>query len=267
MSAFDIREVTPYITFFGPIAGFIAIWDFLLRDVHKAKVWAGIVSLARLGRHPVSIAFYGFVTLASTAMTIAILSISGIAASKSDGGPAIIGLKSSAPLLLAVILKILVFDYFLALKSFVVVRVLGGARKKVAENGGKGKKAALVFGALFVAYDIYFTALITAAFLNWSEAFQSVHVGSNTASVPAAIKPAVDFFDSINFMAKESVQKSFYALNGTLLMYSALLISATTDGVVRHLNVEDIKKNIFKILAATLVFCVLVVALARHVSE
>lgn len=264
MSTFNIRDVTPYITFFGPIAGFIAIWDFLLRDVHKATVWDGVVSLARLGRRPVSLAFYGFVTLASAVMTIAILSISGIAASKSAGGSAIIGLKSSAPLLLAVILKILVFDYFLALKSFAVVRVLGGTRKKVVENGGKGTRAALVFGALFIAYDIYFTAVITASFLNWSEVFQSVHVGSNATNVPAAIKPAVDFFDSINFLAKESVQKSFYALNGTLLMYGALFISAVTDGVVRYLNVEDIKKNVFKILAAGLVFLVLVVAVARH---
>lgn len=265
MPFFEIKEITPYITFFGPIAGFLAIWDYLLRDSHKARVWDAIVSLAQLGRNPFSLAFYGFVTLSSVFMTVGILSVSGIAAAKSDGGSVADALKSSGPLLLAVVLKIVLFDYVLAVKSYAIVGALSVGKQRLAENQGKGMSGLIVCGAALVAYDIYFTAAITALFLNWSEMFQTRHI--NDPLIAEAVKPAVDFFDSMNFMAKETLSKSFYALNGALLMYASLLISAMTRGAITHLNVEDIKKNIFKVLAAAMVFCVLIVAVARHLSQ
>lgn len=263
MINFDIKEITPYVTFFGPIAGFIAIWDYLLRDSHKSKVWDGIVSIAQLGKRPLSFAFYGLITVTSVAMTIAILSISGIA-SKSESGSIIIGLKSSGPILLAVILKIVLFDYILALKSFSLVEFLISSGK---DSNGKYGKSTITLGCLIVVCDLFLTGFLTGFFMNFSEAFQTRHINNNTASIPAVVQPAIDFFDSISLMVKESIRKSFYALNGTLIMYVSLLISAITEGVVKYLNIEDIKKNIFKILAAVLVFAVLVVAVARHFSD
>jgi hypothetical protein len=47
-------------------------------------------------------------------------------------------------------------------------------------------------------------------------------------------------------MAKDTLQNSFYALNGTLIMYIALGFSAAARGTVVHLNVKGITDNIFE---------------------
>jgi hypothetical protein len=85
-------------------------------------------------------------------------------------------------------------------------------------------------------------------------------------SIPPGVAEALGFFDAINFIAKDTVQNSFYALNGTLIMYVALGFSAAARGTVAHLNVKGITDNIFKIIAAVGAFCVLVVAVSRHIA-
>lgn len=257
----DLRDITPLITAFGPLALFIGIFDWLLREHHKAKLFNFFVRSAQLGSNPFSFGFYGFVVVCSVLFTFAILSINGSIGFLTGSAETSTWKESSAPILIAVVFKVLVWDYLLALKSFAVGTAL---RSEITSNNGQRKPAiASVPGAIFVLLDLLFTVMLTRAVLNSWEVFQNLHKDS----VPEKISDALGFFDSVNFFAKDTIKNSFYILNGSLLMYITMLLSAAARGTVAHLNVEDIQKNICKIIAAFGVFGIFVVSVSRRLAS
>lgn len=258
----NLWEITPYIAVFGPIAAVIAVFDFLLHDRHKAKVFDFIVSLAQVGRHPVSLAFYGLTVLASLAFTFAIISINGALEAIASDSRSTIGFRSSGPILLAVFLKIVIWDYLVGLKSFAVIRGLQVIWMRIPQYMKLRRLRFGISASLLVLVDLFITAVMTGAFLNWWEIFQSGQLAAGE-QIHWAPKPVVSFFDELNFMVKESIEKSFYVLNGSLFMYAVLALAAMAEGVVTHLNVDSIKNHIFRIFSASSVFLVLIVAATR----
>lgn len=257
----DLKDITPLITAFGPLALFIGMFDWILRDHHKERLFNFFVRSAQLGSKPLSFGFYGFVVVCSAIFTFAILSINGSIGVLTKSAESATWKESSAPILIAVVFKVLVWDYFLALKSFVVGTAL---RAEITTRKGTRKPAiASIPGAIFVLLDIIVTVMLTRAVLNWWEVKQALHEDA----VPQKIADALGFFDSVNFFAKDTIKNAFYILNGSLVMYLAMLLSAAARGTVAHLNVDDIRKNICKIIAGFGVFGVFVVAVSRQLAS
>jgi len=259
----ELREITPYLTIYGPVAAVIVILDYVLTEPQKTATWNKIVAIARIGERPVSLAFYGLTTFVSCTFTLLILSIGGFAqAQGADGSSVLILLKSSGPILVAVFLKIVLIDYILAIKTFYFVRSFERASAEVLANGKISRSMNTMSAVVLIVCDLMLTGIITAGFINWAELFQA----SQMKEVHTLTKPAAEFFDTLNFMAQETIQKSFYALNGSLQMYLALLVAATATGAIKHLNVSGITNNLFKLIAAFLGLFILVIAVARVTS-
>jgi len=256
----DLREITPLLTAFGPIAAVIIVFDFILKEQQKSKLLNFLLRIAQIGSRPLSFAFYGLVVASSTLLTLGIISINGFIEVLTKQSERPTGLReASAAIVVAIVFKILVLDYLLALKSFVLLRLL---RTHVDTERGPRRVLGTIPGMIAVFLDFFVTVMVTERALHWWQIFQTKHENS----IPHGVAEALGFFDSINFIAKDTVQNSFYALNGTLIMYAALGFSAAARGTVAHLNVKGITDNIFKIIAAVGAFFVLVVAVSRHIA-
>jgi hypothetical protein len=241
------------------IAG--ALLDYVVRDKHKSRVFDKLISIARVGSQPLSLAFYGLVTLVSVFFTVVVLWLNAKFHPPTGGAESdLVGLKSAAPILLAVVIKILCGDYLLALKSSYILREISGDWGTAKGKSTNRKWAFIIFSALVISVDLLLTCFLTEAFLNWGEFFQTKHLNNIDAGWATSIR---NFFDSIDLVAKDAIQKSFYVLNGSLLMYLCALASLAATGTISHLNVKEMKKHIFKIIAGSGILLVLVVALVR----
>jgi hypothetical protein len=258
----DLREITPLLTAFGPVAALIIVCDYILKEHQKSALFNFFLRVAQIGSRPLSFAFYGLVVVvaSSTLLTLGIISINGFIEVLTKQSERPTGLReASAAIVIAIVFKILVLDYVLALKSFVLLRLL---RVHVDTQRGPRRVLGTIPGMIAVFLDFFVTVMLTERALHWWQIFQTKH----ETSIPRGVAEALGFFDSINFMAKDTVQNSFYALNGTLIMYVALGFSAAARGTVAYLNIKGITDNIFKIIAAFGAFFVLVVAISRHIA-
>ncbi|PYI93292.1 MAG: hypothetical protein DME97_06020 [Verrucomicrobia bacterium] len=256
----DLRDITPLLTAFGPIAALIIVFDYILTEHQKSKLFNLFVKVAQIGSKPLSFAFYGLVVICSTLLTLGIISINGFIEILTKQSERPTGIReASAAIVIAIAFKILVWDYLLALKSFVLLRLL---RVHIETKRGPRRVLGTIPGMIAVFLDFFVTVMLTERVLHWWQLFQMRHENS----IPPGVAEALGFFDAINFIAKDTVQNSFYALNGTLIMYVALGFSAAARGTVARLNVKGITDNIFKIIAAVGAFCVLVVAVSRHIA-
>src|SRR5438067_1310806 len=256
----DLRDITPLLTAFGPIAALIIVFDYILTEHQKSKLFYLFVKVAQIGSMPLSFAFYGLVLICSTLLTLSIISINGFIEILTKQSERPTGIReASAAIVIAIAFKILVWDYLLALKSFVLLRLL---RVHIETKRGPRRVLGTIPGMIAVFLDFFVTVMLTERVLHWWQLFQMRHENS----IPPGVAEALGFFDAINFIAKDTVQNSFYALNGTLIMYVALGFSAAARGTVARLNVKGITDNIFKIIAAVGAFCVLVVAVSRHIA-
>src|SRR5260221_9243581 len=199
----SVTEITPYLTVFAPVAGVIVIMDYVIRDGIKGRIRDQVIYLAQVGTRPRSLAFYGLVVLLSLLFSILIVSINGtletIKEHENSMSPAI---KSAGPLLIAVFLKILIWDYLMAYKSSLFWNSL-------RSSGGKNWMA-IIANSFVVICDLYVTAVLTAGFLNL---FDLTHMKDLNAATPSPIKSLAEFFDSKNFAFEKSIQKSFYFFN------------------------------------------------------
>jgi hypothetical protein len=259
----DVREITPYLTFFGPLAAVIAAFDYILTDSQKERLFGRLVSVANIAYYPCTFAFYGLTTIFSVAATSAIIVIGGLA-QQSEGAGILSMLKSSFPLLLAMIFKILTLDYMLALKSLSVAKSFStnsGLRENLT---GKSRHMMRLLAAFVILIDLIITGFITGVVINWWEIVQASNLPTE---MPKAMRPAADFFDEFNSLATGTIQNSFYALNGSLLAYAMLGVAQLANGMSTRLNITEMKKNVCKIIATFLVFIVFVVAIARGVTS
>jgi hypothetical protein len=257
----DFRDITPLITAFGPVAAVIVVMDYVFRENQKAQLFNFFVRIAQVGSKPLSFGFYFVVTISSVLLTLGIISINGFIEILTKRSLHPTGVReATAAILIAVTFKILVWDYLLALKSYALLRGLGS---RIQTKRGMRRAIATVPGLIAIFLDFFLTIILTERVFHWWQVFQSSHQDA----VPPRLAEALGFFDAVNFMAKDTMQNSFYALNGTLIMYLAMGLSAAARGTVAHLNVKGITDNIFKIIASMGAFVVLVVAIARHVAE
>ncbi len=185
MSLNDLRQITPYLTIFGIFAALLACMDFVVPDSGKGRIFCGIASAAQIATKPFSFAYYGFVTIASIFLTVAIISIAGLGETNLARTSALVAAKSSGPLIFALVLKILIFDYILAIQAFLLVRIL--ATKNVARWFLERPPLRWTFIVTYISADLYFTGILTAAFLNWWEIFQTLHAPTLAAKVPSGL--------------------------------------------------------------------------------
>ena len=261
----DFSVTKSCLTFAGVLMVVGTLLDYALRDSHKSSVLEKLISIARVGSQPLSLAFYGLVTLVSVFFTIVVLTLNArfhppIGWVESS----FIGLTSTAPILLAVIAKILCGDYLLALKSSCLLRLIANTWQ-VLRTGTRLARWRFVFlCAALVLTDLFLTGFLTEKLLNWGEVFQSKHVNTINTTWANAIRDLVDSFDIV---IKDAIQRAFYLLNGSLVMYACSLASTVAVSTAKHLNVEEMKKHIFKVIAGSGILLTFVVALARDIAN
>lgn len=206
---YNLNDIAPYLLLAAPLLG--GLLDFALREEHKIKAFDKITSVAQIGERPFSLAFFGLMVVVSIYFTFLIISLNGMfqmISGNSDN--AIIGVKSAAPIVLAIAAKIIIWDYLLALKSFFIFQSLRSSLWKVRREVRVINLGSLTFAGLVIAVDLYFTALITSVFLRMGEAFQSEHVTAPTNDVVSpTVHQVISFFDMFNIVAKESIEYSF----------------------------------------------------------
>lgn len=258
----EIRDITPYVTVFGPVAGIIVLGDYVLKSTYKARLWGKLSSVSRVGVQPLSLAFYGFVVLASAGFTLMILTANGIAQVAHGLGAPIDTLKSLGPILVPTLLKILVLDYLFALKSYALLRILWRVPSRISANSNSHVETTILSSLLFLA-DLVVTAGLTSELFQSGERLQATYI---TPRLEEALRlPSLQqFFDSVSLVAKSAIQSSFYLLNGTFALYLALLVALGVGRLSPLVDEEGGKNNVCKIIAAIFTLLVLIVAFTRE---
>src|SRR5690606_29617627 len=126
--------------------------------------------------------------------------------------------------------------------------------------------AFLITGTV-IAIDLYLTAVLTAGFLRMGEVFQMEYVAGPVMASESSfslIQIVEDFFDAFNFMIREAVESSFYILNGSLVMYPALVFSRASQGAFSMLDAYSIKKKIFTFIFGLIALTHIVISLVRY---
>jgi len=262
----NVSDITPYLGVFAPIAGGLAVLDYILTAETKKRVCELISGLAKIGRRPLTKGFYVVSLVVSVVSTIIILVASGVFSTLVERGwEPLSVLKSSGPLVLAIILKILAWDYILALKSALFVQSFQRYVLETPEaKRPKGGHYAAMFG-LLIFWDIIFSAILTGGFLYYAEHFQSLHGDAVTAS-PIFPRSVAAFFDEFSFVAKNAIEKSFYALNGSLLFFGTYGLAYVIDRFGGRIDSSQLQKNVFKIIAAFTSLIVLITVMSYNLA-
>lgn len=258
----DIREITPWLALYTPIGGTLAVTDFVLREHHKEKVFNAMLRIAEAGKKPLSAKCYVAVVSFSAVFTAAIIFLNGLVhylTGESDSST--IGLKSIAPILIGIIFKIVIFDYLLVLKTHFLLWL---ARQSYNRGGSPSIKLTRCVDTIIFFCDFIFSALATGFVIKWWESRQLDLLDSSSKQISDI--PGLSFFDQLSFLVQDSSERAFYALNGTLIIYMLMIFSSISRGITSHLNTEEIKKNVFKIIAAFGAFIVLIVATCRTLA-
>jgi hypothetical protein len=180
-------------------------------------------------------------------------------------GPSLNALKATGPLIVAIAIKILVFDFILATKSaFLFV----GAEDAV-RNPPPGKKLTatqiLIGRGSLVSFDLVLSAIITGWFLVGAQHFQSLHAESiaKTPILPSSIK---EFFDEVHLALTDSIENSHFILNGSFLFYLLLGVSLLIEGSLHRIDVQQIQKNVFKLVGALFSMVVLITVVSYKLA-
>jgi len=242
-----------------------ALLDQVVRDDYKTSTFNRLVSITRIWSRPRSVTFYCLVGIVSLFFTIIVLGLNArfhppVGSTESD----LIGLKSAGPILLAVGVKILFGDYLLALKSFVFLRLIADLWSVFRVAQAKARWSFICASALLIVLDLLLTASLTEWFLNWGEIFQSRHVNGIQAAWTTVFR---HFFDSVDLIIKDAIQKSFYVLNGSLVMYGCALVSLATSGVNKYIDARGMKHHIFKTIVGVGVLILVTVSIARDIAS
>ncbi|HWV99165.1 MAG TPA: hypothetical protein VNZ64_05670 [Candidatus Acidoferrum sp.] len=246
-----LSAITPYVTMLGPLWVATGTLDLVLKDPVKHRVADRLRHLSNVGSKPCTLAFYGLLVLASCCFTIMIISVNGgLHTIQEHHGSMRLALDSAGPLLLAVALKILTWDYLMALKSSTICEGLRRARRFNSAVGAWKTLLARPGMLAIIALDFYCTAVATAAFLNWSDLARVSSRGAQANGAQTVYQALTSLFRAIDFLLNESMRQSFYILNGSLFFYMALAFSKLAHGAVPTIDVEQATRNIFKVIAA-----------------
>lgn len=252
----NLGEFTPFLSIIAFLLGTVVVGDLVLKDGHKARLWQGILTVARLADRPTHLAFYCIIFALSLLSTLAIIAVSGLAEHQLLGA-----FKSLGPVLLPIALKIVILDYLLALKTHALIRsLLAGPPREPGEP--PLTYGVIVASALVAFLDFALTAVITFMVFHWVEIFQAREVLPRIEA-SNAFPTLREFFDSVSLLGTAVIKHSFYALNGTALMWALLLIARMADGAVENLDGESIQRNICRIAGTILATAVAAVFFLR----
>lgn len=193
-------------------------------------------------------------------MTISVAFLTGVWNRLVEKGELLsLPLKSAGPLVVAIILKILIWDYFLALKSYVVMRSVRAEHARALQSGKRvGSLAWVLF--LIGCCDVAFSTGLTSAFVGAFEVSSlEKMIGAEKLQkhVPSVVR---GFFDELSFSLKSSIERAFYILNGTFVFYFGATLSKLSkdeDGVVDWRSIEDKPFTIFSIVLLSITLVVL----------
>jgi len=186
---------------------------------------------------------------------------------RGEGGSIWIVVKSSVPLLLAITLKIFLWDYVLAIKSAIFTASIWRSLATLPpEKSPKGLRLAMLIG-LIVLGDLFLSGALTGAFFYYAEHYQAMHLDPAVASSPAFPKSVKAFFDEMSFAAKDALENSFYVLNGTLLFYLSFGAAWLFDRLKGKVDEAQLQKNIFKVIAAFASLIILVSVISFKLAD
>jgi hypothetical protein len=114
-----------YLSIVGIVFGLGPVLDKLFNEHAKAKALHALTWFVMLPERNLSLRFYRIICVASLLMTaLAVANVGGIE-SLTEGGPHFrVTLKSTGPLIIALLLKITFYDYIMAAKSSDLMRAL-----------------------------------------------------------------------------------------------------------------------------------------------
>lgn len=257
--------------FFAYLGGLIAItspiafFDLLVPPHARAKLGTSLQRGLMQVRRPLTRAGYFFILFGSVFFTLLILIINGLWIKWDDSGHFLQSLKSdgfitavrtSGPLVLALLFKLFIWDYVLAVKSaYVFDHALFYAAREVP---GKGL-ALLLTLALF---DVWLSSAFTAAIVTRIELWQMGPL-AQSASGWNWTKPLESFFNELNLFAKTSIQFAHYWLNGALLYYFCYLLSplsgeANLDWITIQRTPFTVIAGLFVIFGTVILACIFV---------
>src|SRR5438128_657380 len=104
--------------------------------------------------------------------------------------------QSAAPLVLALVLKIVLWDYLVALKSFSIWHHLLVPLGSASSIQKRRTAIFIKFGG--VLFDLFVTAWATAALLNWLDLVRVARSSSAVAKTPNFASVLGEMIDSIN---------------------------------------------------------------------
>ncbi len=193
--------------------------DYYLSASVKDKVGDLLLAVNQSVKHALSWRFYFVLLFFSMFFTTIIFGFMGLAdVFLSSGSSETIALKSAAPILLALVLKVIFWDYLMALKSAWLMKAYLSV-----EVVTKADKAQLVIS---IFTDLALTAFLTSIFINFGGLLQehASDVASSEVVRPLSLKLS-EFFDEIKFAIMKSVQNAHYFLNGSLAFYICFMLA------------------------------------------
>ncbi|HLP08464.1 MAG TPA: hypothetical protein VK178_09875, partial [Opitutaceae bacterium] len=175
--------------------------------------------------------------------------------------------KSSVPLLLAILLKIVLWDYALAIKSALFTASFRHSLTTLPpEKQPKGLRRPILIG-LVILGDLFISGLLTGAFFYYAEHYQALHIDPAVASSSAFPKSVRAFFDEVSFAAKDALENSFYVLNGSLMFYLSFGAAWLIDRLKGKVDETQLQKNIFKVIAAFASLIILVSVISFKLAD
>lgn len=249
----DWRDAQFVMWVLTPLVPLVLLADNLASSNCKKALLSLLIRKAGLLTKAASAPFYWFVLVTSIWLSLLIVTVNGMLRVPSGiGGSWFDAARSLGPLLLAVLVKVLVLDYILALKSASLARMF--------DTGGSWRVRVVVPGVV-VLLDLALSAVLVAAVINWTEVIQSTYVQpalENRASL-GIFRRVVEFFHTIIFIMKDSMSYAFYVLNGSLIYYMTLGFRALAMGAWKHFDAEAAAASVFKIVGTIFTFVVFII--------
>lgn len=249
-----LTELATYLGIVGFAAFLVAQFDLVIPRSLRRKVARFLKSGTEFATQPLSLRSYFFVVVSSLVLSAIILVSSGGLQRISEGDGVSLALKSAGPILLAFGLKVLIWDYLMCLKSGVLVYAVRSRSRGNPGSAGRmkisiGFAMAITFLALF---DLSLTTLFTADFVKFLESVQAQKLAQQLSESPLIPPSWKDFFDSINLIVKEVIEKSLFVLNGSLIFYGGAVVALITSEKRGFIDWQSIEEKPFTSVAFAL---------------
>jgi hypothetical protein len=244
-----------YATYLGVMAillGLIAGLDIVFPDRIKLGFGSIIRRLLLACGNPFGIGGYIFVLSSSAILTIYVALLTGVLNTLIEKSELLyLPLKSAGPLITALVLKVLLWDYFMAIKSYAIIQL---TRKEHARQLDTGKTPGPVTFVLIIVglSDVLLSTAITQSFMSTFEMSSLEKMVGAENLQNATPKSFSNFFDEISFSLKFSLERAFYILNGTFIYYLGALLSKVASTDYGIINWRSIENRPFTILYITL---------------